>query len=276
MVKAKSAYAEAVQILNDANIDDALLNARLLFTGATNKDHRLIGLSEKISDTEYQKLISFCRRRASHEPLQYILGVWQFMNFQLKVGKGVLIPRSDSECVCMAAIERLKNEHQPLVYDLCAGSGALGLGIKEFVLQAQVTAVELSDDAFAYLKENSHNKIQTVKADVLEFYQTLQENSVSLIISNPPYIAQNEMAALQPELRFEPAMALTDGKDGLTFYKEIASKYYNCTKPKGWLIFEIGYTQSQAVTEICCAAGWKNIKLEYDMENRPRVIIAQK
>lgn len=276
MVNAKAAFATALKILKNAGIDDALLNARLLFTFITNKDHRTIGQNEEISETEQKQLIDACRCRGLHQPLQYILGSWQFMNLELKVGKGVLIPRADSECVCIAAIEKLKNINQPVVYDLCAGSGALGLAIKEFVPKAQVKAVELSDDAYVYLKHNAGNKIQTVKADVLNYYQLLSKNSIDLIISNPPYIGAQEMEALQPELAFEPAIALTDGKDGLSFYRAIAKNYYSSVSKNGWLVFEIGYTQAQAVTEICIAAGWKNISVQNDVENRPRVITAHK
>lgn len=276
MVNAKTAFANALNILKTNNIDDALLNARLLFTKATNKDHRLVSPKEEISQNEYEQLISFCQRRAVNEPLQYILGSWQFMNLELKVGKGVLIPRADSECVCMAAIERLKDIKAPVVYDLCAGSGALGLAIKEFVPSAEVTAVELSDEAYLYLEQNSNNKIQTVKANVFQFYKTLPKNLASLIISNPPYITQQEMQALQPELTFEPSMALTDGGDGLSFYSEIAKNYYSCTAQNGWLVFEIGCTQAQAVAEICKTAGWAYISVHNDLEGRPRVITAKK
>ena len=134
-----------------AGVPDARFDAAQLYTFVTGRDHRL---DDGPTAEEASRLQVLAERRAGREPLQYLLGEWDFLDFTLKVGRGVLCPRADSEVVCETAIELLKDSEAPVVYDLCAGTGCLGLGIARVVPSAKVTCVELSHDAWPYLTAN--------------------------------------------------------------------------------------------------------------------------
>ena len=134
-----------------AGVPDARFDAAQLYTFVTGRDHRL---DDGPNAEEASRLQVLAERRAGREPLQYLLGEWDFLDFTLKVGRGVLCPRADSEVVCETAIELLKDSEAPVVYDLCAGTGCLGLGIARAVPGAKVTCVELSHDAWPYLTAN--------------------------------------------------------------------------------------------------------------------------
>lgn len=275
MVNAKNAFLQAVKILQQAKIEEALHDARLLFEYSTNLDARLLTETQEIEELTEKRLYTSCIIRATNYPLQYILGKWWFMDLELKIGEGVLIPRADTECVCEAAIEKCKNITNAAVLDLCSGSGAIALGIKSFVPTASVTAVELYDDAIKYLKLNGEDKIEIIKCDVFDYQTQISNSTFDVIVANPPYIAADEMCTLAAELNFEPQNALTDRGDGLKFYKHIAEHYKQKLKQGGWLIFEIGSTQANDVSNILSKNSFKLIEVLKDYGGNDRVVLAQ-
>ena len=138
--------------LSAAGCPDADYDARELFRVAAGRDARL---SDRVLTTEEaEKLEALCTRREQREPLQYLCGIWSFLDFDLAVGPGVLCPRADTEVVAEAAANTLTGIAAPRVLDLCAGTGCLGLGVKRFFPAAQVTCVEKSPEAFVYLEKN--------------------------------------------------------------------------------------------------------------------------
>lgn len=260
--------------LTAAGVPDARFDAAELYRFATGRDPRL---DDGPNDAEAARLAALAARRAAREPLQYILGEWDFMDFTLKVGPGVLCPRADSEVVCEAAIELLQGVPSPTVYDLCAGTGCLGLGIARHVPGAAVTCVEKSPDAWRYLTANAvGNGVRTVQADVFTFYKELAADSADLIISNPPYLTGAEMHALMPETAREPAMALDGGADGLDFYRLLTAHYKDAVRPGGWLVLEIGYAQAADVLVLGAAGGWVNGSCRKDYGGNDRAVLLQK
>ena len=263
--------------LSAAGCPDADYDARELFRVAAGRDARL---SDRVLTTEEaEKLEALCTRREQREPLQYLCGIWSFLDFDLAVGPGVLCPRADSEVVCETAIELLQQmaKPEPRVLDLCAGTGCLGIGIRHFVPSAGVTCVEKSPQALQYLQANVHGTgVQAKAADVLQYWRELMPQSVQLIISNPPYLTGAEMQALMPETAHEPAMALDGGTDGLDFYRAIAAHYRDIVCPGGWLVFEIGCAQRADVMEICRQNGWQQVQARKDYGGNDRVVYAQR
>ena len=263
--------------LSAAGCPDADYDARELFRVAAGRDARL---SDRVLTTEEaEKLEALCTRREQREPLQYLCGIWSFLDFDLAVGPGVLCPRADSEVVCETAIELLQQmgKPEPRVLDLCAGTGCLGIGIRHFVPSASVTCVEKSPQALQYLQANVHGTgVQAKAADVLQYWRELMPQSVQLIISNPPYLTGAEMQALMPETAHEPAMALDGGTDGLDFYRAIAAHYRDIVCPGGWLVFEIGCAQRADVMEICRQNGWQQVQVRKDYGGNDRVVYAQR
>ena len=143
----------------------------------------------ELTEKEETFLCELAQRRAQGEPLQYILGQWEFYGFPFKVGKGVLIPRDDTEVALRASFEHLNRTENPKILDLCAGSGTLSVTLKKLYLNAEVTAVEISDDAFFYLEENAklnNADINMIKGDIFEVCENFEDKSFNLIISNPP------------------------------------------------------------------------------------------
>lgn len=261
-------------MLTAAGVPDARFDAAELYRFATGRDPRL---DDGPSAAEEARLSALAERRAAREPLQYILGEWDFMDFTLKVGPGVLCPRADSEIVCESALALLQGRERPVVYDLCAGTGCLGLGIARHSPGALVTCVEKSPDAWHYLTANTaQTSVRTVQADVFTYYKTLPAEGADLIISNPPYLTGAEMQALMPETAQEPAMALDGGTDGLDFYRLLTEKYRDAVRPGGWLVLEIGYAQGPAVLALGAACGWVNTGCRKDYGGNDRAVLLQK
>ena len=269
-----AAFQKLCAKLTAAGVPDARFDAAELYRLATGRDPRL---DDGPSTAEAARLSALAERRAAREPLQYILGEWDFMDFTLKVGPGVLCPRADSEIVCESALALLQGRERPVVYDLCAGTGCLGLGIARHNPGALVTCVEKSPEAWHYLTANTaQTGVRTVQADVFTYYKTLPAEGAVLIISNPPYLTGAEMRALMPETAQEPAMALDGGADGLDFYRLLTEKYRDAVRPGGWLVLEIGYAQGPAVLALGAACGWVNTSCRKDYGGNDRAVLLQK
>lgn len=244
----------------------------------TGQDPRLS--ETPLTEEQAARLARLAALRFERRPLQYIEGKWGFLDFEVQVGEGVLIPRQDSEAICLKAIDLLKGQAAPAVLDLCAGSGCLGLAVKSRCPAAQVTAVEKSAEALPWLQKNAaealpgfdaaHPALNVQQGDVFQWNKGQAEGQFDLILANPPYLTAEEMRTLQPEVEFEPAMALDGGEDGLDFYRHIAEAYRPLTKPGGWLVMEFGWQQWEPVKALLEAAGWQDVQRILDAEGRDR------
>ena len=277
----REAVREAENRLTAAGCPDADFDARELFRLASGRDMRIS--DRPLTAEEADRLEALCSRRAAREPLQYLCGSWSFLDFELIVGPGVLCPRADTEVVAEAAAQTLAGVKAPRVLDLCAGTGCLGLGVKRFCPDAQVTCVEKSPEAFRYLEQNVRTAlpgaapaVQAVQGDLFTYWQGLPEGQLDLIVSNPPYLTAEEMRHLQPEVAQEPAMALEAGKDGLMFYRALAEHYQKALRPGGALVLEIGWQQRQAVAALLAANGWADIECRKDFGGNDRCMIAHR
>ena len=275
----REALREVEARLTAAGCPDADFDARELFRLVTGQDARLA--DRPLTAEQAAKLEALTARRATREPLQYLCGSWPFLDFELAVGPGVLCPRADTEVVAEAAAQMLAGVQTPKVLDLCAGTGCLGLGVKRFCPEADVTCVEKSPEAFRYLKKNAVSALKqgtarAVEGDLFNYWQGLPEGELDLIVSNPPYLTAAEMQQLQPEVAREPAMALEAGEDGLVFYRALAEHYQNALRPGGALALEIGWQQREAVTALLAANGWVDIACRKDYGGNDRCILARR
>ena len=275
----REALREVEARLTAAGCPDADFDAGELFRLVTGQDARLA--DRPLTAEQAAKLEALTARRATREPLQYLCGSWPFLDFELAVGPGVLCPRADTEVVAEAAVQMLAGVQAPKVLDLCAGTGCLGLGVKRFCPEADVTCVERSPEAFRYLKKNAASALKqgtarAVEGDLFNYWQGLPEGELDLIVSNPPYLTAAEMQQLQPEVAREPAMALEAGEDGLVFYRALAEHYQNALRPGGALALEIGWQQREAVTALLAANGWVDIACRKDYGGNDRCILARR
>ncbi|MBQ8203956.1 MAG: peptide chain release factor N(5)-glutamine methyltransferase [Clostridia bacterium] len=268
-------YNNCKKELSKAGIEDYVFEAKQIIKHITGYNNAQILQKYTQSLTEFQEnnLTVIIKQRQIRYPLQYILGKWNFFGREFFVGPGVLIPRSDTETLMDVCLEVIKDKQTPAVLDLCAGSGCIGITIKGEKADSDVILVEKFDEALSYAEKNAkHNKLQVniVKGDVLE--GACSEGKYDLIVSNPPYITDEDMKTLQPEVKFEPETALGGGEDGLVFYRAITEKYKNSLKENGTLAFEVGVNQSDRVKELLLAAGFKNISTRKDLNGIERVV----
>ncbi len=271
--------SEAETSLRNADIEDPRFEVDVLLETVTGK-HRL--QTDEITPEQREQFQAMLLRRCHREPLQYIIESWDFLGLRLSVGPGVLIPRPETEELCLLAAEVLKQEEEPTALDLCAGSGALALGMQLLCENAHITAVELYAEAFSYLQKNctrfalDHPRAPLpVLFDVHHYHRNLTPGQFSLIVSNPPYLSFSEYARLEKELYHEPKQALLANEDGLAFYRSIAKHYKSALRKGGRLFFEIGAAQGDAVQHILHQNGYRNICLHHDLSHRARIVQAQ-
>lgn len=283
-MRARQAFDSVRRRLEAAGVEDAAFDAGVLVETQAGEGWRW--QDPDLDETALARLEELAARRAAREPLQYILGRWPFLDFELAVGPGVLCPRADTELLAEEGAKRLAGKSSPAVLDLCAGSGCVGLGVKRLCPAARVTCLEKSPDAFRYLERNAASAlpgfdgtrpaVTCVQGDVFEYQRRLAPESLDLILSNPPYVTDEEMERLDPEVRREPAMALRADREGLAFYEHIAPAYLPALRPGGWLAVEIGWQQGAAVQAIFRAAGYEAVACIPDLEGRDRVVAGKK
>jgi release factor glutamine methyltransferase len=229
-----------------------------------------------------QKMSWYVQRILSGEPLAYVLGQWDFYGMTLHVDKNVLIPRDDTCAVTALAIKRaLFLQSAPRILDLCTGSGCIGLAVASRVKDAKVTLADISKEALAVAKKNVtaqklSARVSCIQADALADPSAFL-GKFDMIISNPPYITTEEMEKLPISVKeHEPHLALHGGDDGLIFYRSIAEKYSNALKPGGYLCFEFGMGQGDAVCAILEENGYTVLERSRDYNQRERAVIAQR
>lgn len=277
-------YRQICAQLQEAGCDSPAFDAMCLMEDIGNVPPRGLPAADErpIAATAVAAVLAAADERAAGRPLQYILGEWDFLSLTLSVGEGVLVPRPDTECLCEAAAAWLNARGTSArVLDLCAGSGCVGLGVASLCrVPLDVTAVELSDDAWRYLTQNiaryPQYAVTAVKADVLNDAARFQDGYTA-ILSNPPYIPTNDLPALMREVQHEPLMALDGGAgDGLRFYRAIAADWVPKLAVGGLCAVEVGIHQANAVAELFAAAGLQHIQLVPDLAGISRVVMGEK
>lgn len=227
-----------------------------------------------VTDSEIQHLNEAVKSRKNGEPLQYILGKWDFYDQTFYVGKGVLIPRPETELLVDFALDVMKNMENPVVFDLCAGTGCIGLTIAKHRSDATVYLLEKEDKAFSYLQKNQKslnaNNVILINDDL--FTVDLSKfPDADLILSNPPYIETDIISGLQKEVLHEPVTALDGGCDGLDFYRCLCDKWQSKVKKGGYMAFECGEEQTTPIIELFFGK-YNEKQIIFDFNNIDRVV----
>ena len=274
MAVVKQLHEKTKDKFDKAGIDAPAFNSLCLIEKAfgVSQTDLLADGTQTVADTaEFDKLVE---RRLSGEPLQYILGEWEFYGYPLKIGEGVLIPRDDTEVLLRACLELLKHRRGVRALDLCSGSGALAVAIAGET-DAEVYAVEKSDKALPYLYDNirlNNVNIKVTEGDIFECHKDFEDGFFDLILSNPPYIRSDEIKTLQKEVGFEPEMALDGGADGYDFYRAIIGKWSSKLRQNGVMAFELGEGQLETVKELMKLRGFTEIHSEQDFSGIHRAV----
>ncbi|SFC33313.1 peptide chain release factor N(5)-glutamine methyltransferase [Clostridium uliginosum] len=269
-------------ILKKNNIDTARLDAELLLGNVIDKEriYLITHREEEISivnEKEYFKLIN---KRKDKMPVKYILNECEFMNLNLYVEEGVLIPRGDTEILVEEVLKHIKEDEEKEVCDLCCGSGAIGIALAHFRSNIKVDLIDYYEipqkvTLLNIEKFNLRNKASFIRSNLLDEI-ILNEKKYDILVSNPPYIEEAEIEKLMDDVRnYEPHTALSGGKDGLYFYKKIISQSKNVLKENGILAFEIGYNQGEQVKMLMEQFCFKDIKVIKDLASLDRVVIGK-
>ncbi len=248
--------------------EEAAREARLFFCHALGWDMaRLLSRQSDIFPGEYEKMLEeMLARRLAGEPLQYILGEWELMGLPFRVDARALIPRQDTETLVEAALGLIKERGYRTVLDLCCGTGCIGISLAA-LSGAAVTLADISVDALALARENAEKNGVCARVMETDLFSNIT-GSFDLIACNPPYLSDADMAALQREVRFEPALALYGGEDGLDFYRRIRTEYAAHLNQRGALLLEVGFGQAAAV----CALFGENAYVLRDLCGVERVV----
>lgn len=268
----QEAYNYSVYFLGANGVDEEEFKAKCLvcqLAKIANRDYQN-HLEDLISQ---KKLADGLWKLKSGTPLQYVLGEWDFLDSTFAVGEGVLIPRPETEELALLGIELVKQmDGAPIVWDLCAGSGCIGISVAKACPGAQVFCVEKSTEAFAYLQKNAlpYTNVRPLLADIGGDLTDLPKPQV--VLSNPPYIATETLPHLQPEVQKEPRMALDGGADGLDFYRLLADKIAPSLDKDTKLLLEIGDEQGRAVKALFGKC--KNVQIRQDIYGKDRILTA--
>ena len=264
------------QRLSDAGTDDAEFDAKQIISEVSGKKLPF----EELSDEQYAVCLDMAKRRAKGEPLQYILGSWDFYGRTFSVGEGVLIPRPETEQLCDLAIDHLKKTGGKAV-DLCSVSGCIAITVA-LETGLSVSGIEISDKAYGYFVRNislnnADSLVEPINADIFDetVISRFEDDSLSAVLSNPPYISSADMKTLQQELRFEPELALFGGEDGLDYYRRILPLWEKKLSLNGLFAVEIGEEQGAAVEEIFRSVSLSPVTIK-DYSGHDRIVCAVK
>ena len=269
------AFLMGMQKLKEAQIGEAQLDARLLLEEVCGTDHNtlLCHGDREVSEAEEEKYRRALEQRAVHVPLQHLLGYQDFMGLRFQVNEYVLIPRQDTEILVEEAMRYLHDGMR--ILDLCTGSGCILLSLLHYSNDCEGVGVDISQEALQVAVQNA--ELLGIRADFLksDLYEKVT-GKFDLLVSNPPYIERAIIPTLMEEVReYDPYIALNGGKDGLDFYRRIIGGAQNYLKRGGQILLEIGSEQAQAVSELLCKAGFKEIDVCKDFAGLDRVVSAR-
>ena len=249
-------------------------DAELLLLHSLGKDERSWLIAHDHDELPTDVIDSFSsmsKERLKGVPLAYLMGHREFWSLTLKVTRDVLIPRPETELLVEWAVELASQYDLQSLLDLGTGSGAIALAVKHDLPHLTVTASDVSGSALRVARENAEDLGLPVEFVESSWFGALAQRRWALIASNPPYVAADDAHLKDGDLRFEPSTALTDGGDGLSSIREIASNAPNHLEAGGWLLIEHGYDQAADVRSILELNGFSKVSLRHDLAGRPRV-----
>lgn len=262
------------QALVTACRDIDRIDARLLLQHVLNADHAfLLTYPDRTLTAQQQEEFShLVKRRIDGAPVAYLTGERDFYDLTFKVNEAVLIPRPETELLIERVLQLIPSDQPCRILDLGTGSGAIAITIAKHRPHCEVTAVDLSPAAIAIAQWNAHN-LQTHNLHFVtgSWFDELSGKKFDLIVSNPPYVADNDPHLQQGDLRFEPQMALSAGDNGLSCINHIINKAPDHLVENGWLLLEHGYNQAFACRQLLQERDFSNICSHPDLAGIMRV-----
>lgn len=271
---------EGTKILLNVDKENARLDATLLLGHIIGRD-RLYILThdeENINNNDKKKYLELIEKRKLKMPIKYILGSCEFMGLDFDVEEGVLIPRGDTEILVEEVLNHIGDDEKLDICDLCSGSGAIGISLAHYRRNINVDEIDYFEKPEKITiknikKHKLEDRIRFIKSDLLKVVID-EDKKYDIIVSNPPYIKEEEIRTLMDDVkRYEPHSALSGGEDGLVFYRRIVNESKILLKGKGILAFEIGHDQGDEVKTLMEENNFKDVRVIKDLAGHDRVVV---
>ncbi|MBQ3437123.1 MAG: peptide chain release factor N(5)-glutamine methyltransferase [Fusobacterium sp.] len=274
-------FEKSVKYLEKFSVPNSRIDAEYIFSEVLgiNRNILTMSMSQEISEEKKNKIKNMLVARGKYrKPLQYILGEWEFYGYPFKTDERALIPRADTEILVEQCKILMYEKKYCDILDIGSGSGAIAISLAKELPNSKVLGLDISEKAIELAKENKElNEAENVDFIISDLFSNIKDKKFDLIISNPPYIDKDEYEVLMPEVKnYEPVNALTDFKNGLSFYEKISEQAHNYLRDGGYLAFEIGYNQAKAVNEILKKNSFDIVLESKDYGGMDRVVIAIK
>lgn len=269
--------------LKQKEVESPRLESELLLAHARNcqRIRLYTDFETPLTDDERNKMREYVRRRANREPLAYITGKREFYGRDFRVGSGVLVPRPDTETLIDVCLDRMAKDQPVSACEIGFGSGCISITLAKQRPQLKIIASDISTEAMSFAKDNVElhemaNQVQLVLGNGFEPIAAADAGLFDGIVSNPPYIRNDEMSELPPEVKnYEPATALASGEDGLSLIRELISQAGSHLKPGGWMALELDPSQSDEAAELFTKAGFEDACIHNDLSGQDRVVSAK-
>lgn len=263
------------------HLDTPSLDARLLLMYATGLEtvELLISPQREVEGLEAEVFLQLVKRRRDHCPLAYLTGEKEFYGRSFMVEPGVLIPRADTEILVEEVLRRLKKDEALRGIEVGVGSGAVSITLLCERERLQIIASDIEEVPVRVSTENAkrYGVVDRLKVRHASLFDKVERGEYDFIVSNPPYIDEEEMRSLMEDVvRYEPHSALFGGADGLDFYRDIVNRGRSYLKEGGFFAFEIGYAQAEQVRQICKKQGYLQVEVIKDLAGKDRVVIVSK
>lgn len=282
-INAKKLKADAVKRLGSVDSPETDASELIKFVFGLSKTDILLNPEFEAEEEKLALFDSLVKKRESGYPLQYILGEWDFYGFTFAVNEGVLIPRPETEQTAREACRLLKGKKDKVIFDICSGSGCIGLSVAAYNPECRVYLIDISPSAIECAEKNK-SRLGLDNALILD-YDIFSGFSESVfprpdaILCNPPYVPQKEYETLEREIFYEPKEAITPGGDGLEFYRCLNEKWLEYLNPGGFFIFESGEGQPEKIIDII-SSNFKTsdfaVTTEYDIYGTERFVLGEK
>lgn len=271
---------EGAQRLREGAVADPRRDAGSLLAQVIGRDQTFVfaHVDDALNRKDYESFQSLIERRAGGEPLQYLTGHQEFFRLDFEVTPAVLIPRPETELIIEAALELLRDDPEPHIADVGTGSGCLAISILHELPAARAVATDVSRAALQVAQRNADRHGVADRLALLESdcFSVIDSGlRFGLIVSNPPYVSEDEMKNLQREVNYEPRAALAAGPDGLSIIRRLLVEARPFLRPGGYFVFEIGFGQSEAVQQLIDPRAWKLVEIRTDLQKIPRTFVLQ-
>lgn len=254
-------------------------DAELLLLRIVTRDRAFLLTHPDTQLTAEQQALyeEWLRRRAAHEPIQYILGEQEFFGLTFAVTPDVLIPRPETEHLVEALLERMPRDRQLRIVDVGTGSGAIAVSLAHALPHAQVTALDISEAALGVARRNAetHRVVDRMRFLTSDLLSAVAGERFDAVVSNPPYVAEADRESLESQVRdYEPAVSLFGGPSGFDVYERLIPQAHEVLKPGGWLLMEMGIGQRNVLSRLL--SGWDSVSFADDLQRIPRVACARR